>query len=64
MLTLNWFEEGKSRRFTSCDKVREELRELLDGMEEFKGSAIEDCSEFWEGYRWQPPETKLKVQRK
>ena len=52
------FEEGLSRRFISCDKVREELPTL------FPNASQETKDQFWEGYRWQPPETKLKVARK
>jgi hypothetical protein len=58
-MSIDFFEEGKKRRFMSCDKAEEELMKLLD---EVLDNAR--TGDFWDGYRWHEPEVKQKANKK
>jgi hypothetical protein len=62
---INFFEEGKKRRFMSCDKAEDELSVLIskDDTITFSTFRLADVS-FWEGYRWHEPEVKQKANKK
>jgi hypothetical protein len=63
MDVIDFFEEGKSRRFLSCDKAANELLVLLEAVTKNPDEQLDVCIKFWTGYRWNPPETKQKTMR-
>jgi hypothetical protein len=60
-MSVDFFEEGKKRRFMSCDKAEEELFRLSEV--ESYGSYEADAEIFWSGYRWHEPEVKQKANK-